>query len=270
MRIEQAFVGLEFFVRPWMAKWGMKPYDNPLDPAVFYGLADKAHFEAIYKHIGLVVICWSGKDAQEMRKIAPFLKRMGWFRENQRHVAISPWISDDLKACGIPHWRAPSCATYPDRFDLAPRGEAVYMYKPGHYRYGGSESAELFERLSSEFEVITTASCSDVPHEQMADVYRKCFCGVRVLDHDGLSNGVLEMGLMGRRVVYNGWAPNAIPYPNVAGAVEAVRHESRYRGGQQGTRDATLEYISDESWLDADYYTAENLWWSPQEVAVVG
>jgi hypothetical protein len=46
-------------------------------------------------------------------------------------------------------------------------------------------------------------------------VYSQCFLNLRLTPHDGCPNTNIEMGLMGRRSIYNGDLPASIPWTSV-------------------------------------------------------
>jgi len=95
-----------------------------------------------------------------------------------------------------------------------------------------------------------------VQYNSMSGVYDKCFMGIRLTPHDGLPNTVVELGLMGRRCVWNGNLPNAIPWMKDADIIEAVSKE-KDRIGQSfpDIRASMLNHISiGDEWLDTGYY----------------
>ena len=59
--------------------------------------------------------------------------------------------------------------------------------------------------------------------------YKSCFIGLRLTTHDGLPNTICELGLMGRRCIYNGQLPHSIPYSNADDIVESIEREFKSR-----------------------------------------
>ena len=78
--------------------------------------------------------------------------------------------------------------------------------------------------------------------------------GLRPIEHDGLSNTVSELGLMGRRVIWNGDTPNAINYTSKEEIVELVKqeYENRHSLDYQKLGDEMLDYLDVEDFLDID------------------
>jgi len=48
---------------------------------------------------------------------------------------------------------------------------------------------------------------------ELYEIYKRSFVGVRLTEHDNMAMSCIEMGLMGRRSIFNGNIPCAIPYP---------------------------------------------------------
>jgi hypothetical protein len=80
--------------------------------------------------------------------------------------------------------------------------------------------------------------------------------GMRLIKHDGISNTVIELGLMGRRCFWNETSPNAIPWDSVSGIAARVIEESKLIGSTNtAIADATRNFINiGDSWLDTAYY----------------
>ena len=91
---------------------------------------------------------------------------------------------------------------------------------------------------------------------QLVDVYKKCFIGLRLTKHDGLSNTVVELGLSGRRCVWNGGSPNAVRWSTVDSVVEAIKAEQLLVGVENvGLHDQMLEFLAlPPGWNTAEVY----------------
>jgi len=99
------------------------------------------------------------------------------------------------------------------------------MYRPEVETYNGGIYQKIKEALP-EYNFIETNSHT-YSREQVLEMYKKSFIGLRFTEHDGLSNTVCEMGLMGRRMIHNGDTPNCIPYEknNINDIIESIKHE---------------------------------------------
>jgi hypothetical protein len=91
-----------------------------------------------------------------------------------------------------------------------PLGDSVYIYKARLYGAG------LYQQIKTafpQFNYIETAH-KTVSRAELMELYKKSFISFRFTGHDGLSNTAIELGLMGRKVFWNGDTPNAIPWTN--------------------------------------------------------
>jgi hypothetical protein len=125
-------------------------------------------------------------------------------------------------------------------------------------KYGGPRIQKL-QKIFPDIKFLSKDLKNEtLPHEEMPSIYSQCFLGLRLTMHDGLPNSVLEMGLMGRRSVYNGDIPGAIPYTSFNGIVDAIQKE-RKKVGNSGNQEISNEIrgmldISND-WLDTTFYT---------------
>ena len=86
-------------------------------------------------------------------------------------------------------------------------------------------------------------------------MYRRCFIGMRLTEHDGLAHTVTELGLMGRRCVWNGGSPNAIPYKNVDDVVVAIEAERECLPDPEMVAEEMRAYLDiGTDWLDTEWY----------------
>jgi hypothetical protein len=65
---------------------------------------------------------------------------------------------------------------------------------------------------------------------QMPNVYSKCFLGLRLTKHDGISATVQELGMMGIKTIHNGSTPSCINYTNVKDIIEIIEREKENIG----------------------------------------
>jgi hypothetical protein len=121
----------------------------------------------------------------------------------------------------LPYYRIP--VTPYDHSDIKPKplGDSIYMYKPESRVYNGGIYQQIKEALP-EFNYIE-ADWGDHTREEMLEIYKKCFIGLRFTEHDGLSNTVCEMGMMGRPMINNGDVPNCISYNSVDGIINTIQ-----------------------------------------------
>lgn len=222
------------------------------EPLFMFGCYNHEHiWRALHHQSGgqITVICWAGSDANNLKNM------QGVFNHFPRikHIAISKWIAADLGLQALPYYRIP--ITPYDHSDIKPEplGDSIYMYKPDSAIYNGGIYYKIKEALP-EYNFIES-NFHDHTREEMLEIYKKCFIGLRFTEHDGLSNTVCEMGMMGRLVINNGDAPNCIPYDvkNIDRIITTITDRHTF----------TPEYISEQvsdylnigdSFLFTEYY----------------
>jgi hypothetical protein len=229
MRITQCYSILRFFKPHVFKKYGFKEYTNPRQPAVFWGCYASSKRKLI-SHNALAVVVWRGSDAMQSLKDASFVK---WLQAqpNIHHIAISNYIERDLDRVGIPYISLPITSMDFTHCRLMPRGTMLYTYGAENDGALIKYQAALSREVSLKTGVaLHTAHKDSFPRNMLIhSLYRDCFLGLRLLNHDGLSNTVVELGLCGRNVVYNGATPNALHWRDTKDIIQIVQTEQAHR-----------------------------------------
>ncbi len=76
---------------------------------------------------------------------------------------------------------------------------------------------------------IIRAGYDTFTREELVSVYSQCFINLRLTPHDGCPNTNIEMGLMGRRSIYNGDLPASISWHSVDDICENILLEYSLR-----------------------------------------
>lgn len=263
MKIHQAYVSpsIAFFKPHFLAKYQLQEYHDPYRPAFFYGCYRAWDLEKVAAHKSLAVIIWAGSDVILDRNLA-LLSTHPRSRINPIHfIATSAYIADDMDALQVPYLRRNMVPISTDLFQPVPLGEKVYVYagsKQREHIYGMQYLPAIREALPDIEFLVHYAVPPTVEHHEMPGVYAQSFIGLRLVSHDGCSCTVTEMGLMGRRCLWNGKLPNAIPWEDVPSVVAAIRQESA-RVGQVDTAvsEAVRAAVSETDWLDTACYGYE-------------
>ena len=224
--LEKAF-GAEF-----LKKYGL---NNARDlgekdhvPCVYFGAYRPEDFEHISKNKSkFKIIVYGGTDATIKRYLTK-LKNV----ENLYHIAISDYVSEDLRQMSIPHKQVAITPVDHSKYNLVtePLGESVYVYtSPSNPRFYGKRIYEMLQKdmPDIDFKVCTHKTYS---REDLIDVYKNCFMGLRLVSHDGLPNTVIELGLMGRRTAHNGGLPSGIPWRSSEDLKNIIRAEKEKVG----------------------------------------
>jgi len=236
MRIKQLYSNFGIgFSSAIKKKYQFEDYTDSREPVFMFGCYGEKQIHmalSISKFSPLVVICWGGSDAKILKdlELSSVPGRNFWSgalrgTPNIKHIAISHWIEEDMQILKLPYYSIP--ITPHDNSDIKPEplGDSIYMYRPEVETYNGGIYQKIKEALP-EYNFIETNSHT-YSREQVLEMYKKSFIGLRFTEHDGLSNTVCEMGLMGRRMIHNGDTPNCIPYEknNINDIIESIKHE---------------------------------------------
>lgn len=217
--------GVLSFKDRFLTKFKLAEYHDKSAPLVIFGM-HRLHdsFKVYQDHKGGMVVVWCGSDGLKLNKKRAEIVLSRY----ATHYVMSKFLSDDLSKWSIPHDILPVCPT-PSNIECHPRGDKIYFYygteaKKDFYGYPIAKEVEKRTGLKVIF-----ANNQSFPREKLMDVYKECFLALRLTRHDGLPNTVVEMGLMGRRSVYNGGTPQSIPWRNVEDICKNVMEEYENR-----------------------------------------
>lgn len=255
MRITQAKCYLKFFRKSFHEKYNFNQYLNPEQPCFFHGCY-QGMYDVIRNHRALAVICWCGTDSLQLLEHPEFIEYLRK-RDNIYHIADSRFISEDLTKCGIPHFTAPISPLTLSNIETKPIGKDVYIYgahnDPEFY---GHSTVERIKKKLPQINFITKYAqppdyCTP---EELLKIYENSCIGLRLVPHDGMSCTVAELGLMGRKCVWNGNSPNAIPFKNDNDIINAIKQEY----SRSGEIDNTLvKQMCDYLLIPDEFFTTE-------------
>ena len=237
---------ITFFSDKMKNKYALKDYYDINEPVLFFGLYNIDDYTAVDKHKGPIVFLWAGSDARYANIY--FKKNAQNISNRGRHISISLCVQKRLKSININSEFIPICPTEIKK-NIQPKGDCVYFYGKGK-NYGEELVPEIQKRIP--YKIIKTVSNS-YSNEELQEIYKKCFVGLRLTPQDGLSNTVVELGLMGRKVLYNcNPLPNAIKYTNVDSIVESIKKEYKNKDDNSNSiADSMVDYfeIYKDYWL---------------------
>ena len=232
----------------------LQNYNNKNAPAIFFGMYSGLCFKTLRDHKGLAIVIWRGTDTLKKNRLKSVI---GLKNPNIKHVAISKFIIDDLKKYKLSYKFIPIPGVKINDIPVENLGNEIYAYiSPKRFNfYGGHIINQIKDKIP--FKININNSCDTYIREELMEVYKKSFIGLRLTEHDGIANQVVELGLMGRRCIHNGNHPNAVPWNSVEGIIKIIKNES-LKIGQKDTVLATKvkEYINvDKQWLQTDYWS---------------
>ena len=90
----------------------------------------------------------------------------------------------------------------------------------------------------------------------MPEIYKSSFIGLRLTPHDGLPETVLEMGMMGRRCVWNGDFPGCYRWETEQDIIDAILKERENIGktNYKLVEDINNYMEQGNDWLKTKYY----------------
>jgi hypothetical protein len=250
MRITQAHISgsVKFFSKGFREKYGLRPYFHNDRPLAIFGMYRPEDYDLLFKHKQPIVVVWCGSDGMQINEQRAGILRS---RPDAFHIAQSSFLSDDLKKWGIPHKVLP---VTPAQIDLQPakRGNAIYCYYGAEWAkntYGYDLAMQVIDRTGLKA-YLTTSKC--YTREELIDVYKDCFIGLRLTKHDAVAVTVVELGMMGRRCVFNGDSPNSIKWSGVDDICESVikEYENRHNDNTWQISQYVKDYINiGDQWL---------------------
>jgi len=276
MKITELTTQLDDFFRPMKAKYGLTnfiydPGKTSDEPCIFFGFyfnGDRVRM--LRQRTGIVVIVWAGSDSMRFHKNYGALDYFHKNRDRVFHIAYSHWIKTDLDEVGLDYFEVPIFpVTFPEHFKPVPLGPFVYHYTSSigsHQWFYGTDTIEQIEAsmgdnhaLAHKF-LITNFHAH--PREKLHEVYAKCFVGVRLTSHDNMAISCVEMSLMGRRSIFNGNIPGAIPWEERSDVLPLIIEEYQYDEPDKLVAEEMRAVINLDqahknwkgTWLDTDFY----------------
>lgn len=274
MRIRQAYISpcLKHFEDRFRTKYGLiEDYHSRNSPIVFFGCYTSRTAKLALNHNSDVIIVWAGSDAKGLYQYLNRLKRDRIrtdayrnlaLRRNVHHIAISKWIERDLLLCGFKFQSEPITPTSVEFCctETPKLGDCLYSY-------GLEEKPEVYNARATRKVLkclpgieLVNLNLGDGTHsyKDMWKIYQKCFLGLRLTEHDGLPNSVVELGLMGRKCVFNGTTPNALLWSDINDVVETIREERMREDSLKRRKKISKDMkeflnVSDD-WLNTRFY----------------
>ncbi|KKM74494.1 hypothetical protein LCGC14_1399740 [marine sediment metagenome] len=288
MRITKLYApwSLQFFSPRMKKRYGFDGYYDPYSkndrriPIVVFGCYGRGTKADIMNHPGLVVIVWSGSDSTRLHEMGSFVKFCKANTHRIFHIAHSHWIQTALDHFGLTYIDRVVLPADFSRFSFEEEcGNSVYHYGT-HQRmwYYGTAIMKKLEKKwggSQHYPKIHKTVQNAYSQDELYNLYKDSFMGVRLTEHDNMALSCIEMGLMGRRSIFNGNIPCAIPYPchpydryepetrrrwvwqdeSILGVVEKMILEYMGTKPDKLLAEEMAEFVhDDEDWLDTKFY----------------
>jgi hypothetical protein len=189
-----------------------------------------------------VAIHWIGSDvlyaASPDRSLCQRLLLRLAYRMADLHLAVSQCLADELAQLGIAAVvlpLVPEMPAFPEDEVSWPRAKRVYVYLPeaSQKPYGADAVFRLAEEMADTEFLITSHSGEGAPRapnlrylgwvEDMEDVWRDVKVHLRLTEHDGLPQTVIEGLTRGRYVIWSYELPYCLRARSPEEAKEALR-----------------------------------------------
>lgn len=232
--VSESLEGLDF-----MGKYGFEPYTDAKKPVILFGFYRGREYEILLSHKGKIYISWQGMDSTTIPEF--MIKELC----KAEHFALSRWVYEALDRRGIKSELITITATK-DEYNAEPMGESVYFYtnvssEENNLYYGGDLIEEVKKKTGYN---IITGWYGKFLRNEMRDIYRQCFLNLRLTKMDGFPNTNMEMGLMGRRSVFNGGGACSLTYKTVDDICFLIDREYKERSMKKAemTRQTMLNF----------------------------
>jgi hypothetical protein len=255
MMIQQAFVGARFFQHAFRTKYQLNQYTRTDLPAVFFGCYT-TQWKVLQAHQSFAVVIWAGTDAYNLRFNANFCRYLRDNRMRIFHIAISKYIEEDLKVAGLVYRSIPVTPNTYVGLRPCPPGDSVYVYLPDvRSEFYGSLIVEEVKKLIPGIPFIQCDSKTYSRNLLLCKVYPKCFVGLRLTPHDGLSNTVVELGMMGRRSICNAGYPTTIPWTDAESVAQAIIREKEMPPDAEKVSKTFRKWLNAPcDWLNTEFW----------------
>jgi hypothetical protein len=212
--ISDSLAGLD---KGLIQKFNLTPYEVATWDTVFMGMYREEDLTTLATHLGSSTIVWFGSDAKDLPE--DWIK----FMKDSINIAVSHQVLETLASKGIEAVWCPINAVIPHQWPLVPNGDKIFWYSGNTPEFYGQDLInEIKERINIP---IIRAANDTFTKEELVDVYSQCFLNLRLTPHDGCPNTNIEMGLMGRRSIYNGDLPASIPWQSVDDICQSIMRE---------------------------------------------
>jgi hypothetical protein len=225
MNCKQAFISesLSGLITGFRKKYNLTTYKDSLQPCTFIGMYRDKDFDAYVNHKAYKEIIFTGSDALNINK--EWIRKL---KKADKIYAISEQIQKSLEKNRIESILKTFNPTIADQWKPTPNGNSIYWY----YGKGAEDfyGAELIKEIESKISIpIIKANYKTFNKSDLYKIYQDCFINLRLTPHDGCPNTNLQMGLMGRRSIYNGDLPHSIRWESVNDIINAIESEYETR-----------------------------------------
>ncbi len=233
----------------------LKEYYDTNKPAFFYGFARLEDINMIINHKGKKYIIFSGGDIDLLFHINKnslgTKNRLRYLKELHNldeiyYIPRSEFMINDMKLLNYKYTYYPFYGDAYSTYNIKPKGNKIYFYTyPDDQKYlYGHSIIKLIQKLKPEYEFLqlthpkassnykdycdnnNITSCNS--NDELVQKYQQCFLGLRLTNHDGIANSVLELGSLGIKTIYNdSKCPAALTYNSIDDIINHIENEKK-------------------------------------------
>jgi hypothetical protein len=236
----------------------LNDYKDIYKPCFFYGIAKEQDIDAILNHKGKKYVIFSGGDIDLLYHINKntaytntrwnFVKKLHNLDEIY-YIPRSEFMINDMKLLNYKYTYYPFYGDAYSTYDIKPKGNKIYFYTyPDYQKYlYGHSIVEEIKKRKPEYEFIqlthdnaylqnkefcdanNISTCES--NDELIEKYQQCFIAIRLTNHDGIANSVLELGSLGIKTIYNdSKCPAALTYNSIDDVINHIENEKKTIG----------------------------------------
>ena len=187
--------------------YDLKLYKNNV-PCLFFGIYNNDDLNRIKNHTGKRFIMFGGSDIKNKNIFEKFLKIIN---KNDVIISISKWMKNYMDNIKLKNtYLELDLVDYKIFKPIKNTGNCIYVYdgegktitdnlRKKIYNY--DLVSNIIKKLP-EYNFIRSSK-HNYNYVNMPDIYKKCFIGIRLTEHDGNANTVLEFKAMNIPIVHN-------------------------------------------------------------------
>lgn len=236
----------------------LNDYKDIYKPCFFYGIAKEQDIDAILNHKGKKYVIFSGGDIDLLYHINKntqytntrwnFLKKLHNLDEIY-YIPRSEFMINDMKLLNYKYTYYPFYGDAYSTYDIKPKGNKIYFYTYPDYQkylYGHSVVEEIKKRKPEYEFILLTHNNAYLQNKEFCDEnnistcesndelikkYQQCFIAIRLTNHDGIANSVLELGSLGIKTIYNDIkCPASLTYNSIDDVINHIENERKTIG----------------------------------------
>ena len=244
------------FKNPILSNYNnLNDYNLSNSPSFFYGMRYDDEFKVILNKSNLSIVIYTGGDANinDKNNYKSIIDKINILKNmpNVRFISISSFISSTLKKLNIPYIYLPFMGIDLNKFEPCVKGNSIYIYT-NHIgeTYGKDLYSKIMEKYKNinyllythpaQYDLAVKHNMTDVYKklnikviynvDELIEVYKKCFLGLRLTKFDGLAATVQELGCMGIKSIHNGSTPSSLNYNNFDDICNLIDNEIKTIG----------------------------------------